>query len=212
MKYVLFLLIVAGSLVSCSNANNEKTADGADSAQPESTAPASSRAALLTALKDLHTTLATNDKNKIAELFTFPLTDSIMPIFLDDSVFSKKYVAAGDQLTKQLFFEYYDTIVKFTDLDHIGELFKYLPVESLGNSDEMEKNIGAKTEPCLRQYRIEVEGDRVRLITGTLENADYKAQKLSASEDTSAGCEYSAVWMFRLEGNKLKFERYAAAG
>ena len=211
MRYIFFLLIVAGSLISCNNTNSDKPADNPDSSQPERTVPASSRAALFAALKDLQATLESNDKNKVAALFSFPLTDSVMATHLDDSVFQKKYRDAGDQLTKQLFLEYYEPIVKYTNLDYITSLFKYLPIDSLGSSDEMEKYIKSKTNPCAEHYRIELDGDMVRLISGSVENDEYRASKL-ASEDESTGCEYSVVWMFRMEGSKLKFERYAAAG
>lgn len=206
MKPLFLALFIAGFLISCNNAGTDKQADGADSTQNEE-AP-SPRRALVDAVNELKATLQSNDKNRVAELFEFPIADTIMGVYLDDSVFMKIYRSSGDRLTKPVFLKYYDTISRVTNLADIIELFEHIPVDSLLYKDEFEKVIVNKKEPCALVYGIMVEGESVTFRFGTIRNINYD----SPNEDETDGCEYSSMWMFRFDGKKLRYERTAVAG
>lgn len=202
-------LVLAVIIFSCNNANTDKQ-NSADTTQNKT----ETSRTISDAISELKTTLESNDRDKIAGLFTFPIPDTIMAVYLDDSVFKKNYTAAGDQLTKNMFLTYYDTIARYTNLRDIIVALKSLPVDSLRYLGKIETDISAKREPCVAFCSIEVNGNDVTLKYSTIANDEYVKPKGSSEDDESevAGCEYASFFMFVFDGNKLRFVRYAAAG
>lgn len=210
MRLNFLALLLAGFIFSCNNANNDKQADGVDSNQKAGT---TSPRTIADAINDLKTTLESNNRSNIADLFEFPMADTVMAVYLDDSVFKKSYRAAGDRLTKSLFLQYFDTISRSSNLSDIAEGFKYLPVDSLRYTNELFKEFKEKKEPCTRSYSIEVENDEVKITYATNPNDLFVVPKGSEDDDQFySGCEYASSWIFRFDGNKLKFVRQVAAG
>ena len=211
MRLHFLALVLAAFIFSCNNANNDKQADGADSTQHATT---TSPRTVTDAINDLKTVLQSNNRSNIADLFEFPMADTVMAVYLDDSAFKKSYVAAGDKLTKSMFLQYFDTIARYSNLSDIIAGLKDLPVDSLRYTNKIETEIKAKREPCAAFCSIEVNGDEVTLKYSTLVNDEYVKPKGTGEDDESevAGCEYVSFFFFVFDGNKLKFKRHAAAG
>lgn len=210
MRLFFLTLVLTGLIFSCNNASNDKQADGADSTQNAGT---TSPRTIADAINDLKTTLESKNRSNIADLFEFPMADTVMAVYLDDSVFKKSYRAAGDRLTKSLFLQYFDTISRSSNLSDITEGFKYLPVDSLRYTNKLIKEFKDKNEPCTRYYSIEVQNDEVRIVYGTNRNDLFTVPKGSEDDDRYfSGCEYGSFWLFRFDGNNLKFVQQVAAG
>lgn len=208
MKAIPLALVLAVFLFSCNN-GTDKQADGSNSAQTANTGKRSINDALV----DLKATLESRDPNKIAGLMDFPVPDTVMNVYLDDSAFQKEYKSWGEKLSRPLFLKYYDTISKFTYLDKITAIFKYIPLDSLKNRSEFTVPIETNAkEPCAGNYRITIEGNEVTLTYGTNINPDYEGDVKGTDEVEDGGCEYALIWMFRFDGNSLRLLRQAEAG
>ncbi|HEX9511189.1 MAG TPA: hypothetical protein VF939_11955 [Puia sp.] len=57
--------------------------------------PALGRTALIRQLQALHTRIASNDKNEISKLFTFPIPDSLISLYSADSAFNAEWRKDG---------------------------------------------------------------------------------------------------------------------
>lgn len=210
MRSISLALVIA-FLLSCNSSNSDKHADGADSANVV-TATTGPRT-ITDAIFDLKTILESKNRNKIADLMDFPLEDTVMNVYLDDSVFQKRYKAEGNRLSKPLFMQYYDTISKFTYLDKVTEIFNLVPLDSLKHINELEKEFKDRNDPCIKYYKIEIEQDIVRLQYGSHNNNEYsKKGAASDNENIYAGCQYVVFWVFRFDGNKLKLLSQGTAG
>jgi hypothetical protein len=209
MRSISLDFVFAIFLFSCKNSGNDKKADGVDSTQA---ADKAGPRTITDAIVELKTILESRNPQNIAALMDFPLADTVMNMYLDDSVFQKSYQAAGNKLTKALFLKYYDTISKFTYLDQVTEIFKLVPLDSLKYKNELTKEFRDKNDPCLRFYEIEIDQDNVRLSYGTNRNEEYKGKSPEQEETDLAGCEYQVYWIFRFDGNKLKLLHQGAAG
>jgi hypothetical protein len=176
MKPLLLGLIIAGFIFSCKNSKSDKKAEGSD-LKDSTAAGTSPRRAMIIAINDLKAALESKDKNRIAGYFDFPIPDTVMSLYLDDSTFMEIYRSSGDQLTRKVFLEYYDTISRFTSLTDIMDLFEYVPVDSLLYKDDLEKEVVNKKEPCIPYHGISVEGESVTFRVGTYSNKDYESPK-----------------------------------
>jgi hypothetical protein len=157
--------------------------------------------------------LASGDSNKIADLFPFPLADSVMPVYTDDSAYNRDYKKNGDRVTRDMFLKYYPIISQRLQVDKMNELFKYIKTELLLRNYKLGYDIKTKKEPCYPYYNIEVDSSNmVTFTTGTNSNPDYKGSTAAADEDVSDGCEYAVFWTFMFDGRKLVFVRETAAG
>ncbi len=210
MRLISCVLLPAIFFFSCNNANHDKEAGGADTAQASAS---SGPRTVMDAITDLKNTLQSGNRSNIADLFDFPVADTIMRVYLDDSVFQENYRAAGDKITKSMFMNYFDTIARFNNLSDIIEGFKYLPLDSLKYKNRIEKVFKSKDEPCTREYSIEVENGLVR-FQFTTNQSDLFKSKGNDEEDArfNSGCEYASWWTFRFDGSRLRFVRHDAAG
>src|SRR5688572_27814422 len=120
-------LVLTIFLFACKNSGSDKNAGGGDSAQ----AAIKTNVRIFDAIADLRSTLESRNPHKIAALMDFPLANTVLGVYLDDSVFQESYKAEGDLLTRALFLKYYDTISSFTDLEVVTEVFKLVPLDSL---------------------------------------------------------------------------------
>jgi hypothetical protein len=213
MRSISLALLVTAILFSCNSSDSDKKPDGSDSPNAVNPSGNTGPRTITDAILDLKTILESKNRNSIAELMDFPLEDTVMNVYIDDSVFQKSYKAAGNKLSKPLFMQYYDTISKFTYLDQVTEIFKLVPLDSLKYKNELTKEFKDKNEPCMKKYKIEVEQDIVRLVYGTDTNDEYVKKGIAQDEESEdAGCEYSVFWIFRFDGNKLKLLHQGAAG
>lgn len=209
MRPIYFLFAVAVVLFSCNNSGGDKQAGDADSSQAGPAPGGAGSKTVVDAVNDLKSVLESKDKNSIANLFQYPLADTVLPVYIDDSVFKKNYTSAGDKLTRSMFISYYDAISKDTYLDKITEIFKYLSVDSLQYNNTLHIEFTKAGEDCNQYYEI-ANNDGVVTLTYGL-NGHQPDSKASA-EEQEIGCEFASFWIFRFEGGKLHFVRQASAG
>jgi hypothetical protein len=209
MKPISLPLVLIAFLFSCNNNGTDKQADGSDPGQ----AANSGKRTIQNAIFDLKATLESRNPNKIADLMDFPVPDTVMNVYLDDSAFQKEYKSWGEKLSRPIFLKYYDTISKFTYLDKIAAIFKYIPLDSLQYTNELKKELtaGAK-EPCAGYYSIRLEDNIVTLTYGTNINPDYEGEIKGTDETEDGGCEYGLYYIFRFDGQRLRLIRQGEAG
>lgn len=218
MKPILATLALAAMLFSCNNSASEKKAADADTSANATAATTTAEKyapspAVLNALNNLKAVLVTRNKSSIADLFEFPMAAAVFRPYIDDSTFSEKYQAAGELLTKNLFLEYYDKIAKYSNLEDIIYGLEVLNVDSLRHTNEISKIFATKNEPCAFVYTITVEDEKVEMRFSINPNTNYVPSKKATDEETDdTGCEYSSVWEFMFDGQRLKFLHQAAAG
>jgi len=128
--------------ISCNDSNSDIQAVENDTTQSNTGKPS-----LSAALDKLRLTLQAGQKEDIVDLISFPLTESQMDLYVDDSLFQQDFVAAGNKLTRDLFLKHYDKIAKFTYLDEIGNVFSHLSIDSLAHNSEIKKEYKDKEEP-----------------------------------------------------------------
>ncbi len=183
-----------------------------DSSEPN--AIASERQILINEIKQLKNVLATNDKNKIAELFKFPISDSIFQIFTADKVFYEQYKKNGNKITKSMFLQYFDIIYSEIRIDQMNVLFQKININSLLQKDFIESNTYNILEPCYYYYRIETIKRTVTFTMNMDSNTNYKSKKdpdKEILENDSSVCEHDFWWTFIFDGSKLIIERITGA-
>lgn len=174
------------------------------------------RPALITELKEMHRLLASRDKGEIAKIFSFPVPDSVMGVYIDDSVFTAKYKESGQLLTAAMFEEYFDKISSRVNLQELDSLFANLDVDRLMRTNGLEAHADTESEPCTRMYRIAIGQDStVELAYGVSSvNADYKPKTKKEAQDMAEEdglCEHLTFWRFFFDGQKLHLVREDAA-
>jgi hypothetical protein len=178
------------------------------------------RPSLIRALKALGRVLGTGDKQQIAGLFRFPITDSVAHFYLDDTAFKVEEEKNGG-VTAGMFDHYYDGIRKSVDFAEFAAVFKELDVNKLMRTKGLEIEDADSTEECLRRYRIEIESDMlVRIIYGvSAVNPNYKpkgvkdtaAAKVQDDDNQEGACEHAIFWVYRWDGKELRMVRQDAA-
>jgi hypothetical protein len=216
MRLTFIILTVLALLTSCNSADTTKVANDTPTAkQIDTTAIKSKRELLIEELKRLKAILASKDKNKIANIFQFPLFDTAVGIYIDDSTFNAQLEKNGGKTTKAMFLRYFPQISESIQVDQINQLFKRLNLDSLERKDTLEHEDLIKTEPCYQFYNVRVEQDLVTVTVGTNSNKDYKSKLVSEDEipeNSSETCEHMLWWVFRFDGEKLHFKEISGAG
>ncbi|HEV2353415.1 MAG TPA: hypothetical protein VGR89_04185 [Puia sp.] len=142
---------------------------------PDSTAPG--RPSLIAQLKGIHRLLATGDKHMIAQLFSYPVPDSVGNIYAEDTAFRTELARNGGNMTREMFLRYFDSISPALQFDQFNRAFELLNVDSLARRDTLETEDDTTNEPCTYFYRIRVDGDTLVSITYGVSsvNPDYSA-------------------------------------
>jgi hypothetical protein len=186
-------------LVACNNADTTK----------------SERHILIEELKKLQKTLASNDKEKITDIFPFPLSDTAFSIYIDDTTYFEQFKANGNHTTKAMFLQYFKEISENILVDQVNNLFQNIHVDSLLYKDALEYEAYIITKPCYYSYEIEVANDNVRLRMDMNSNKNYKSKNLSGDdipENSSEICKHAFWWVFKFDGNKLYLVNISGAG
>jgi hypothetical protein len=214
MRSFGIFFVLAVFLFSCDNSVTDKNASEADSSQNAGTAGRENKGprTITDAVNDLKTILERKNKNDIAELIDFPAADTVMQVFLDDSAFQKTYRKNGDKMTKPMFMYYFDTIARFTYLDEITNIFKHVPADSLQYAKELEKEFSDKNQPCTQRYSLSIQDTLVTLTYGSNSNPNYNWNKKGKKEEYPEACEFTSIWIFRFDGNRLRLLRQTMAG
>lgn len=170
------------------------------------------RQALVLELKRLKRVFLSGDKNQVADLFPFPAPDTVLSVYLDDSTFGARLRTNNDELSRDIFLDFYPELSKAMMVHEMDSLFRLLPLDSLANRDTLERYFPVKGEPCVRYYRITIEGDRVVIVTGMDSSKDYINPETGQKEILSEECESATFWVFRFDGRHLVLKQQGSVG
>jgi len=217
MKKIFIVLTVLASLVGCNNTDTTKTTskEQATEQRIDTNQNNSERQILIAELKKLQQIIASSDKEKIAEIFSFPLSDTAFSIFIDDSSYNEQFITNGNKTTKAMFLRHFIEISESVWLDQMDKLFDHLNIDSLLYKDHLVANYYIKTEPCYNSYNIDVSNSRIEFRIDGKSNQKFKSKKSfedGIPENSSEFCEHSLWWIFRFDGMKLYLENISVAG
>lgn len=165
-------------------------------------------------LKRIKAAFASRDKERIADIFPFPIPDSVMGTIEYDSTALKEFNEKGGRTTREMFIKYFDENYKYLQMEQINELFKYLDIDKLNHADTLTHEVRSKKEPCYKYYEIHVSEDAVTFIFGTNGNSEYVDPEKKSNDDETIGdeCEFASFWTFKFDGKKLHFDHQTSAG
>lgn len=216
MRQTLIFLTSLVMLLSCNNTDSTKVlSETTTKQQNDTTTTKTERQILIEELKRLQDVFASNDKEKIANLFSFPLPNETVGIYIDDSTFNAQLDKNGNKVTKPMFINSFQEVSESLQIDQVNQLFKKLNIDSLLLKDTLEHEALIKTEPCYHFYGVKVENNLVTLTLGTNSNKDYKSKSVSEDEipeNDSSICEHVLWWMFKFDRKRLHFKNISAAG
>jgi len=212
MRRTVIILTTFVILVSCNN--SEKTKITSDKQVSEQISDTTKRQKLIVELQKLRQTITSNEKEKIADIFEFPLSDESFSIYIDDKSFNEQFKSNGNRTTRVMFLQHYEAISESIWLGQLKNLFHNIDIESLDHKDTLEYEAYIKTEPCFYSYKIELNKDIVTLRMNMNSNRNYKSKTLSEDdipENSSEICEHNFWWIFKFDGNKLHLESISGA-
>ncbi len=213
MRQLLLYLTILITIVACNTSDNRNIKVEND---PQlKVIPKNSRNILIEELKKLREIIVSTNKEKISEIFTFPISDKSLNIFLEDSIFNEQLKANDNKITKQMFLSHYKQISENIWLDQLTNLLQRIPIDSLLYKDTLELDGYNKKEPCYMSYRIEIIKDSVVLRMDMYSNKSYVTKNLSQEdipENSSEFCEHSFWWNFYFDGTKLHLKNIEGAG
>lgn len=217
MRSKLVFITLHVLLVSCSSGDTTTRASRAPTitTQQDRFTNHPERQQRVDALRRLQAVFASGDKEKIADIFQFPLPDTTVDIYIDDSSFSAQLEQNGGKITRAMFVRYFPKISESLQIDQINRLFQSININNLMHKDRLEQAFIIKAEPCYQFYGVDVEKDFVTLRVGTNSNKDYKSQPASDGdlpENDSSICEHVLWWVFQFDGEKLHFRYISGAG
>jgi len=217
MRQNLIFLTIFGLLLSCNQPNkNEVRHDATTFSQLNDTTPSKSeRQLIIEELKRLQSVFASNNKEKIADIFNFPISNETISIYINDSTFNKQLEKNDNKTTRPMFIRFYRDISESIQINQINELFKILNIEDLLSKDTLEYEEVIKTEPCHHFYNVKIKKDIVTLIVGTNSNKYYKSNSVSEDEipeNDSSICEHTLWWVFTFDGKQLHLKEISGAG
>lgn len=190
--FVSSALCIALFVIGCKNADRDHSAVQKDTAgTARATDTLTRKDALIAALKDLRKTFASQDKQRMATLFQFPVPDSVMLASADDSMFYVSYENNNRRLTDTLFNKYFDKITSSWGLDEFDNVFKYVDVNQLRKKDSLAHKVAANG--VVRLYELRNKKDSLISMTYGVTHTD--------SED---GGEYNIWWYFVFDGRRLR--------
>ncbi|MBX2922627.1 MAG: hypothetical protein KF746_10585 [Chitinophagaceae bacterium] len=214
MRQAFFILAISAMLVACNNSDTTKSANDTQAAEQRIDTAKRARHILIEELKELQQTVASNDKEKIADIFPFPISDTAFSIYIDDAAYFEKLKTNNNKTTKTMFLQYFKEISESILVDQVNNLFLHINVDSLLYKDTLEYSAYIKTEPCYYSYSIEVATDNIILRMDMSSNKIYKSKKLSEEEipeNSSEICEHAFWWVFNFDGKKLHLTNISGA-
>ena len=208
-------MTISALVLSCSNTDTTQVTNDTTHQQSDTTTTKSERQILIEELKRLQTVFASNDKEKIADLFSFPLSNETVGIYIDDSTFNAQLDKNRNKVTRPMFIRFYRDISESLQIEQLNQLFKKLNVDRLSHVDTLEHEAIINSEPCYHYYGVTIEKKLLTLTVGTNSNEDYKSEAVSEDEipkNSSEFCEHVLWWVFRFDGKKLHLKNISGAG
>jgi hypothetical protein len=216
MKETIFVLTVLITLGACNNPDTAKVKGRQTEQATDSAKSKFDRNVLIEELKKLHRIIASNNKEKIAGIFEFPIVDTIFSDYVDDSTYYDQFKANGDRTTKTMFLQHFKEISISMQFDQVNNLFKKISnIDKLLHKDTLERDTYIESEPCFYSYSIEVDRNVVALRMNMQSNSNYKSRKTSEDdipENSSEFCEHAFWWKFKFDGKKLHVVNISGAG
>jgi hypothetical protein len=173
------------------------------------------RQLIIKELKRLQLVFASKRKEKIADVFTFPIPYGTMGIYIDNDTFNRQLQKNDSSITRSMFIEFYKEISESVQIDQVNKLFAHLPVEGLANSVSLEHQDLVKSEPCYRFYKLSIENNLITLTMGSNSNSQFKAKLIEEEgimENDSSICEHALWWIFEFDGKQLQLKKILGAG
>ncbi len=210
-------LAAVGLLTSCNSTEMTKVASETATVIQHSDKSASKteRQLLIEELNQLKATIASNDKERIADIFQFPLSDTTVGIYIDDSTYYAQFEKNGNKTTRTMFVRFFPQVSESLQINELNQLLKNIRLDSLQQKNTLEREVHIKTEPCYKFYYIDVQGNIVTLTTGQSVNENFKSSTASEDEipeNSSEFCESLLWWVFRFDGKRLHFVKQHGAG
>jgi hypothetical protein len=175
-------------------------------------APSTRRSELVAQLKLLGQRLSSGDKHRIAEVFQFPIPDSLLTYYGNDTAFNETRARDSGITTAATFDQYFHEINKELDFKEFSRVFKRLKVDQLLTKDSIEHDAINKKDPCYNFYRIEIQGDSLVYITfGVNSRKDYVGPETKDENFDISLCEHDTFWNFVFDGQQLRFVRNSGA-
>src|SRR5262245_4519162 len=112
MKSTFIFLTLLYLITSCSQPGSDKSTSDKKYQQPGTSPKDSRRQQLIAELKNIGSIFLSNDKNKISQLFPFPLADTILNLYVDDSSYYNDYKKNDNRITKDMFVKYFPQVQK----------------------------------------------------------------------------------------------------
>jgi hypothetical protein len=206
--------MAVAALISCNNTENKtpstNTTDtvitktsGTDTVTPKGKV-------LENELKNFITTLTSKDPQKIKQLFTFPVSDSMLNIYLDGTGNLLGYDNKG-LITEEMFLKDFDKIYKFWMMDKVGEfttLLKNIQLDPLNENKEINYDGPSdKTKPCRKHFSLQINNDIILFSYGYNSNPNFNKRNRE-----EVICEADIIWEFKFDGKKLILIRQVAVG
>lgn len=203
--------------ISCNQANKhvEENTSNTQNVQNTNEEIKKTKQIIIDELKRLKSIFASNDKDKISNFFSFPITENKFKLYIDNENFNTEYGKNKNLITKKMFLNYFDDIHKSTWINQMNELFKHINPDKLEEKDNLNHESIIHSEPCYYFYEIYIENKVVKLILGSKSNTNF-INKSSSEEETpendSSNCESTIWWTFELIGEKLQLKEISGAG
>ncbi len=197
-------------LFSCNDGNKAKP----DTTTPkEEVSGNAERKLIIKELAKLKAVLASGDKEEIAGVFNFPLSDSIQ-IYTESEAYQKELKQNGGKVTKDLFLKYFQEIANDIQVEQFNELFKHINTTGLLKQDKLDYENIIAAEPCYNFYSIEIKNNRVTLSVGSGSNENFKSEATGdeVPENSSEFCENVLWWIFDFKNGKLELVNINGAG
>lgn len=210
LAYFLLLFILISASCNLDSGSGKKAADSAKDnvLQGQKTGP-SQRELIIAELKQMELAFRDKDVNRIEKYFDFPLADTALSMYEVNEDFDLARKVNGGKISKELFIKNFNDIYDYFQLGDFSDLFKAIDLAELKGKQEVTSEQHIKDEPCYSFYEISMEGNVVKLSYGT--NTDEKYREAHPDQEEVCG-EAAFSWIFKLEGNKLRFVREITAG
>ncbi|MBX3257843.1 MAG: hypothetical protein KF862_27180 [Chitinophagaceae bacterium] len=214
MKHTFLFFIAFIALVACNNSDPTKSTSDIETGKEFDT-ERTARQTLIGELKKLQQVVASKNKEKIADIFQFPLSDTAYSIYVDNENYYEQFKNNGNKTTKAMFLSYFKDISESIWLDQLNNLFQSIKVDSLLHHDKLNHDDYLKTQPCYYSYQIEIDKSTVTLSMSMNSNKDYKSKNISEyeiPENSSEICEHAFWWTFIFDGKELTLKGFTGAG
>jgi len=211
-KLAYFLLLFILVSASC-NRDSGSGKTGPDSSKDKvlqgQKADPAQRELIIAELKQMELAFRDKDVNRIEKYFNFPLADATLSLYEINEDFDLARKANNGKISRELFIKNFNDIYDYFQLGDFSDLFKAIDLAELKHRPELTSEQHVKDEACYSFYGVNIVGDTVKLRYGT--NSDEKYREAHLDEEEVCG-EAAFNWIFKLEGNKLRFVREITAG